>query len=159
MTDKFPLDDETQAFIRDQLRLYRESGGQEATTVQTPDGATVPVLLLSVRGRRSGRERTTPLIFGRDGASLIVVASLRGYDRHPNWYLNLLAAPDVSIQIETERLAATAVTAEGAERARLWAVMVEHFPPYADYQAATRREIPVVLLTPTARLASGGARG
>jgi len=108
----------------------------------------VPTLLLTTRGRRSGQPRRTALIYGRDGDRYIVVASKGGAPEHPGWYRNLLAHPEVEIQVGTERIQARARTAEGEERARLWRKALEFWPPYADYQRKTEREIPVVVLDP-----------
>jgi F420H(2)-dependent quinone reductase len=107
-----------------------------------------PVLLLVTTGRKTGEPRTTPLIYLEDGETLAVVASKGGSAHHPLWYLNLSANPDVEVEIgaETRRMCARDATAE--ERARLWPRLTAIYPPYDSYQARTRRDIPVVLLTP-----------
>lgn len=120
----------------------------------TTDGADghewngVPTLLITTRGRRSGSLRRTPLIYGRDGDAYVVVASKGGAPRHPSWYLNLSAEPEVTVQVGAETMRARARTAEGAERERLWPVMTGIWPDYDAYQARTSRVIPVVLLEP-----------
>jgi len=105
-------------------------------------------LLLTTRGRKSGKLRRSALIYGKDGDSYVVVASKGGAPAHPAWYLNLRDNPDVHVQVKADKFAARAHTANAAERARLWPMMVELFAPYEQYQARTEREIPVVVLTP-----------
>jgi len=128
-------------FGEEHVRRYRETGGEEGYIWRG-----VPTLLLTTTGRRSGEPRTTPLIFGRDGDRYVIVASKGGAPRHPAWYLNLSADPRVEVQVRDDVFAATARTAEGEERERLWKLMTEIWPAYDDYQAKTRREIPVVVL-------------
>lgn len=108
----------------------------------------VPTLLLTTRGRKSGKLRRTALIYGTDGDRYVVVASAGGQKNHPNWYLNLTANPEVDVQVGAKKLAARAYTAPPEERARLWPLMVSIFAPYAEYQQKTDREIPVVVLEP-----------
>lgn len=105
------------------------------------------LLLLTTRGRRTGVERTTPLMFHRHGRDLVVIASNDGAPRHPEWYLNVVADPRVAVEVGDARYAATAVPAQGARRAELWASLVEAFPFVADHQAGVDREIPLVVLT------------
>ncbi|MET8472081.1 nitroreductase family deazaflavin-dependent oxidoreductase [Streptomyces sp. NPDC006422] len=131
-------------WVADQARTYEESGGTKGTTMQ---GA--PCLLLDYQGRKSGQWRRTVLIYGRDGEDYLIVASKGGADEHPLWYLNLQANPDVRLRVETERFAARAETLSAQEKARVWDSLVELFPPYADYQKKTSRDIPVVRLTRT----------
>jgi len=127
---------------RANVRLYRWSNGRLGGHF-----GRAPILLLTTRGRRTGKPRTTPLLYLRDGADIAVVASNGGSRQHPAWYLNLTADPDVEVQIGTERSTATAHTASSEERRRLWPRLVELYGRYASYQARTGREIPVVLLT------------
>ena len=131
---------------------YISSGGTDGHVYKiTPPGRpeiTVPSLLLTTTGRKSGERFVFPLFYGRDGDSYIVVASKGGAPQHPGWYRNLLANPDVDVQVGTAKLKARARTATGAERTRLWAKALEFWPPYAEYQQKTEREIPVVLLDP-----------
>jgi deazaflavin-dependent oxidoreductase (nitroreductase family) len=103
-------------------------------------------LLLTTRGRRSGKLRRTALIYGRDGDRYLVVASNGGARNHPYWYLNLTAQPEVRVQVGAERFAALARTAGAEERPRLWRLMAEIWPDYERYQKRTGREIPVVVL-------------
>jgi deazaflavin-dependent oxidoreductase (nitroreductase family) len=106
----------------------------------------VSVLILTTTGRRSGEQRSTPLIFGRDGESYVLVASKGGQPQHPGWYFNLSEQPEVQLQVKGDRFRARARTAEGEERERLWASMNEIWPYYDEYQAKTTRQIPVVVL-------------
>jgi deazaflavin-dependent oxidoreductase (nitroreductase family) len=106
-------------------------------------------LLLTTRGRRSGRLRRTALIYGRDGDRYVVVASNGGARNHPYWYLNLTAHPEVQVQVQAERFAARARTAGAGERPRLWRMMAGIWPDYERYQRRTGREIPVVVLERT----------
>lgn len=131
-------------FGTEHVQAYRESGGEVGHEWRPG----VFTLLLTTTGRRSGTAYTTPLIYGRDGRDYVIVASKGGADEHPDWYRNLDADPDVEIQVEADVMAATARTAAGDERARLWATMADIWPAYNDYADKTDREIPVVMLTP-----------
>ncbi|GGS95610.1 nitroreductase [Planobispora rosea] len=106
----------------------------------------IPTLLLTTRGRRSGKLRRTALIYGEDGDRHLLAASNGGSAGHPAWYLNLTADPDVHVQVGPERFAARARTATAEEKAALWPIMVKLFPTYARYQAMTARDIPLVIL-------------
>ena len=109
----------------------------------------VPSLLLTTTGRKSGEKIIFPLFYGdTGGGSYVIVASKGGAPKHPQWYLNLQAHPDVEVQVGTKKLKAKARTATGAERTRLWEIALKFWPPYADYQQKTEREIPVVVLDP-----------
>ncbi len=123
--------------------LYRLTGGQLGAA-RFP----LPLLLLTTTGRKSGRPRTWPLGYSRDGDRLIVGASAGGQPEHPAWYLNLCATPRVAVQIGRERRRMVATVAEGAERARLWARLVDANPDFVAYQQRVTRPIPVVILTP-----------
>ncbi len=105
-----------------------------------------PLLLLSTTGARSGERRTTPMMFMPDGDRLIVFASNAGAPAHPAWYYNLVAHPQVTVEIGNETFDAFAVVTEGAERNRIWSKTVELYPFFADHQAKTTRQIPVVAL-------------
>jgi deazaflavin-dependent oxidoreductase (nitroreductase family) len=107
-----------------------------------------PTLLLTTRGRRSGELHTLPLIYGRDGDNFLIVASRGGAPKHPSWYLNLVAEPEVGLQVRDRVLTARAHTADPDEKRRLWPVMTGIFPDYDDYQTKTDREIPLVVLEP-----------
>ena len=108
------------------------------------------LVLLTTTGARSGEERTTPLMFHRDGDRLILVASKNGAPDHPAWYHNLKANPRASVQIGTDTgiatLAVSAHEAEGEERERIWADRVAMAPGFGEYQKRTSRRIPVMVL-------------
>jgi F420H(2)-dependent quinone reductase len=107
-----------------------------------------PVVLVESVGRKSGKHRTHPLICGEDGDNLVVVASKGGVDRHPAWYLNLMANPETTAYWRGEKRRVLARDATDAERERLWPMMVETYRPYESYQRRTERKIPVVVLEP-----------
>jgi deazaflavin-dependent oxidoreductase (nitroreductase family) len=105
-----------------------------------------PMLLLDHVGAKSGRKRTSPLVYVRDGDDLVLVASKGGYPRHPAWFHNLRANPDTTVQVGSERRPVRARMATPEERARLWPHAVATWGGYADYQKRTSREIPLVIL-------------
>ncbi len=123
--------------------VFRLSGGR---LLGTYDGN--PVLLLHHVGRRSGEERTTPLLYLRDADDLVIVGSMGGTPKHPAWFHNLRAQPATEVEVGRERRTVTARVADAEERAELWPRLVEHYPAFASYQARTEREIPVVILSP-----------
>jgi proline iminopeptidase len=132
---------------------YIASGGTEGHMYTvTPPGRpqiTVPSLLLTTTGRKSGEKIVFPLFYGDTGdGGYIIVASKGGAPKHPQWYLNLQADPEVEVQVGPKKLKARARTVTGAERARLWQEALKFWPPYADYAQKTEREIPVVVLEP-----------
>ncbi len=133
--------DDDNLFGEEHVRAYRETGGERGYNWR---GTTI--LLLSTEGRRSGEQRTMPLIHRTDDGRWIVVASKGGAPANPSWYENLRANPEATIQVRDEIVPVRASAAEGEERARLWALMTEVWPAYDDYQARTDREIPVVVL-------------
>ena len=110
----------------------------------------IRMLLLTTTGRKSGRPRTTPLLYLEDGGNLVVIASNGGHPNHPAWWLNLMSDPHATVQVGRERRAVTAEEAEGEERERLWRAVVEVNRGYEGYQRSTSRRIPVVLLRPEA---------
>jgi len=105
-----------------------------------------PRLLLTTRGARSGKPHTTPVMYIPDGDHLLVIASNAGAPNHPDWYRNLVAHPEVTVEVKTDIFDATAIVAEGAERERLWSKIVELYPFFAEHQAKTTRQIPVIVL-------------
>jgi deazaflavin-dependent oxidoreductase (nitroreductase family) len=107
-----------------------------------------PMLLLDHVGAKSGRKRTTPLVYMRDGHNVVVIASKGGYPRNPAWFHNLMANPDTTIQIGSKRQGVRARVATPHEREALWPRIVRLYRPYEDYQRRTEREIPVVVLEP-----------
>jgi len=106
-----------------------------------------PVLLLHSIGARSGEERVSPMMYLADGDRYLVFASAAGADRNPAWYWNLIANPDVSIEVGDERLDVHAVEVKGAERDAKYALQAERYPGFAGYQRKTSRTIPVLALT------------
>jgi deazaflavin-dependent oxidoreductase (nitroreductase family) len=139
------VSDSPVGWVADHIREYVETGGQEGHEWRPG----VSTLLLTTTGRKSGIQRRTALIYGRDGDNYVVVASKGGAPSHPAWYLNLDANPDVDVQVFDDTFHAKAHTAAGQERERLWAVMRQIWPAYEDYQTKTSRQIPVVVLTPS----------
>ena len=133
--------DASHLFGEEHIRSYRETGGEVGH-----DWNGTQTLLLTTTGRRSGEPRTTPLIYGRDGDNVVIVASKGGAPDNPGWYRNLQAHPEAELQIRDEVFRAQARDAEGEERERLWQLMVGHWPAYDDYQTKTERRIPVVVL-------------
>lgn len=131
-------------FGQEHVEKYRETDG----AVGHEWLPNVYALLLTTTGRRSGRSVTVPLIYGRDDGDYVVVASKGGADTHPDWYHNLVADPEVTIQVGAEVLRATARDAPSGDRPRLWAMMAEIWPDYDDYAERTDRDIPVVVITP-----------
>ena len=109
----------------------------------------MPSLLLTTTGRKSGQKFLFPLFYGKTGNSYFVIASKGGAPEHPGWYKNILANPEVEIQVGTDKIKARARTASGEERAKLWEQAAGFRPPYLDYQKKVpEREIPVVVLDP-----------
>jgi deazaflavin-dependent oxidoreductase (nitroreductase family) len=129
-------------FGQEHVERYRATDGEEGH--DWLEGA--PVLLLTTTGRKSGEERTTPLIYGRSGDDVLLVASDGGNPKHPPWYLNLQADPEVGVQIWGEKFRARARDATPEEKPEMWQEMVGHWQYYDRYQEMTDREIPVVVL-------------
>lgn len=130
-------------FGQEHVDRYRATDGEEGYSWQR--GTTI--LLLTTRGRRSGAERTTPLIFQPHGDDYLIVASRGGTDEPPGWYLNLQAEPDVQVQIRGEVFRAHARDATPDEKPEMWREMAAVWPDYDAYQERTEREIPVVVLS------------
>lgn len=128
-------------FGKEHVRKYQETDGAEGHDWQ----GTV-VLLLSTTGRKSGEERTTPLIYQEFDGDLLVVASNGGKDDPPLWFLNLQADPDVGVQVKGDKFRAKARTATDQEKPRMWETMVRTWPSYDEYQEKTDRTIPIVVL-------------
>ena len=138
------------SFAKEHVDRYRASNGVDGHIWTGFDGTgNFPCLLLTTTGRKSRKARTTPLIYGRDGADFVVIASQGGRPAHPGWYFNILDDPKVEVQIAAEVFSGRGLTAIADERARLWSVMLTIYPPYDAYQekAAADREIPVVILS------------
>jgi deazaflavin-dependent oxidoreductase (nitroreductase family) len=113
--------------------------------------AGAPLLLLHHAGAKTGTERINPLVYQQVGGSYAVFASAGGQPRDPQWFRNLVARPDVTIEVGTSSVKARARVADTAERAAIWATQKERMPNFADYEkTAAPREIPVILLDPVA---------
>ncbi len=133
--------DSPHGWVAEHVRRYIETNGEDGHIWK---GA--PTLILTTRGRRTGKPRRLALIYTQDGERYAVVASNGGADHHPEWYLNILEHPQVEIQVKADRFRAKARTATADERQGLWDRMAAIWPDYNKYQAKTPREIPVVIL-------------
>jgi deazaflavin-dependent oxidoreductase (nitroreductase family) len=138
--EKEPLDSPWE-WVAEHTRRYVETDGADGH-----DWKGVPTLLLTVTGRKSGKPRRTALIYGQDGDHYLIVASKGGAQEHPEWYRNLVANPEVQVQVLGDRFTARARTATPEERPRLWEQMAAIWPAYNEYQTKTSRIIPVVIL-------------
>jgi F420H(2)-dependent quinone reductase len=130
--------------IVEQVSLYESTGGAEGNLLE---GA--PCVILTTRGRKSGKLRKSPLMRVAHDGSYAVVASMGGAPKHPVWYLNLVANPDVTLQDGTDVLDLRARVVSGDEKAEWWARATEVWPNYDQYQASTERQIPLVVLEPS----------
>lgn len=133
--------------------LYRRTRGRIGGKWRVMAGfrKPVPVCLLTHTGRTSGRQFTTPLLFLRDGEDVVAVASQGGLPKHPQWYRNVAATPEVVVQVRGDVRRMVARTADPAERAALWPRLVELYADFETYQSWTDREIPVVICSPVPR--------
>jgi deazaflavin-dependent oxidoreductase (nitroreductase family) len=133
-------------WARDQVELYESSGGTKGTTLRDTG---LPVIVITHSGNKTGGIRKTPLMRVKDGDRYVLVASLGGAPKNPVWVYNLRANPHVELRDETvvRPMRAREVT-DPSERDRLWAVAVAAFPPYAEYQTRTTRQIPLFLAEP-----------
>ena len=143
MTFSGEYEPSTQQFVRDQVEQYERSGGTEGTTMRGK-----PVVILTSQGARSGKTRKTPLMRVEHDGNYAVVASLGGAPKHPVWYFNVRAHPEVELQDGPVRRRMRAREVTGEEKADWWEHAVEAWPDYADYQRKTEREIPVFVLEP-----------
>ena len=139
------------AWLKDHTALYLRDPEQAHDWDASPVGGSglVPTLLLTTIGRKSGAPRPTPLLYQPTGKGFILVASRGGSDHHPAWFLNLQANPNCEIQVGRFSYTANARILAAEERAAYWEWMVRFWPDYANYQARTEREIPVVMLDAT----------
>lgn len=126
------------------IEEFRANGGQVGGPF-----AGMPMLILHATGAKTGRERVTPLVYQADGDRLVIFASKGGAPDNPDWYHNVVAHPDVTVEVGTETRRVRARVAEGDERERLWAKQKELVPAFAEYEERTSRQIPVVVLEPT----------
>jgi deazaflavin-dependent oxidoreductase (nitroreductase family) len=144
-------------WIGEHLKLYLESGGRQGHFVDVRDMGGyefTATLLLKTIGRKSGRSSIVPLLYGLYGDELIIAASNGGADDHPGWYLNLERQEELRFQIVEDRFRGGWRLLAGAERTRVWDYLVGLYPPYADYQRATARKIPVIALKRESRVDS-----
>jgi deazaflavin-dependent oxidoreductase (nitroreductase family) len=132
------LPDDIKAYNRQLIDQFRAAGGELGER---------PLLLLTTTGARSGRAHTTPLMFVPDGDRLLVIASNAGASRDPDWYGNLQATPQVTVEAAGEVYAATATPLKGEERDRQFSRIAAQYPFFNDHQAGVNRPIPVVALT------------
>lgn len=130
-------------WVRDQVEVYERTGGAEGATLQGK-----PVIVLTTRGAKTGKLRKIPLMRVEHEGRYAAVASMGGAPEHPVWYHNLVAEPQIELQDGAQKWDMTARELSGAEREEWWQRAVAAFPPYADYQERTEREIPVFLLEP-----------
>ena len=145
MADYIPS---TRDWVRDQVELYEGSGGTKGLTLRDTG---LPVIIVTNTGRRTDAVRKTPLMRVTDGDNYILVASQGGAPKHPVWYHNLKAQPNVEIRDETVvRSMQVREILESLERTRLWEIAVAAFPPYQEYQNKTDRLIPVFVTEATA---------
>jgi deazaflavin-dependent oxidoreductase (nitroreductase family) len=134
------------AWVAEQVELYESSGGTEGTTLLDTG---LPVIIVTNRGWKTGAIRKTPLMRVADGKNYVLIASQGGAPKHPLWYHNLKADPNVQIQDKAEvyQMRVREVV-DAEERKRLWKLAVEAYPPYQDYQERTDRVIPVLVAEP-----------
>lgn len=132
-------------WVRDQVELYESSGGTKGTTLRDTG---LPVIVLTSRGARSGKIRKTPLMRVEHDGRYAVVASQGGAPKHPTWYHNLKRDPHVELQDGPSKWEMRAREITGAEKDQWWERAVAAYPPYADYQKKTDRQIPVFVLEP-----------
>ena len=123
--------------------LYNVSGGRIGGKM-----GKVPVLLLTTTGRKTGKQRTLPLIYIMDGSAYVITASAGGADKHPGWFFNIRSNPQGTIQVKDKHIKVTAEVAGQEKKSELWARLVEVAPNFAGYQKRTSREIPMVILHP-----------
>ena len=129
-------------FGQEHVDRYRATDGEEGH--EWREGTSI--LLLTTKGRKSGEERTTPLIYGRSGDDYLIVASKGGSPAPPAWYLNLQADSEAEVQVKADRFKVRARDAGPDEKPELWKTMVAEWPHYDEYQERTDRQIPVVVL-------------
>ena len=133
-------------WVREQVELYESSGGTQGTTLRDTG---LPVVIVTHTGNKTGAIRKTPLMRVKDGANYVLVGSVGGAPKDPEWVYNLRANPKLELRDRTEVFAMQArEVSDAAERARLWKLAVQAFPPYDDYQAKTTRKIPLFVAEP-----------
>lgn len=133
-------------WVREQVELYERTNGAEGYTLRDTG---LPVIIVTNTGNKSGAIRKTPLMRVKDGSNYVLVGSMGGAPKNPVWVYNLRANPDVEVRDEAAVQAMRVREVEDeTERARLWALSVVAFPPYAEYQGRTSRKIPVFVAEP-----------
>lgn len=145
------IPDSLPGWVKDHIELYLADGETAHLWDAGLGGGEgmLTTLLLTTKGRKSGKKLMIPLIYRPTGdGGYCVIASKGGAPSHPAWYLNLEADPEVQVKVANEEFGAVARVAQGDERERLWNAMVNYYAPYTDYQASTERLIPVVVLDP-----------
>jgi deazaflavin-dependent oxidoreductase (nitroreductase family) len=130
-----------QAYNRQMIKDFRES--REATGVPM-DGR--PLVLITTTGAKSGKPYTAPLMYVPDGDRILIIASSMGAAKHPDWYHNLAAHPDVTVEVGAKTYQARATILEGSERERIWAMIVQQYPFFTEHQSKTTRQIPIIAL-------------
>ncbi|MQG76764.1 MAG: nitroreductase family deazaflavin-dependent oxidoreductase [SAR202 cluster bacterium] len=134
------------SWVADQVELYERTNGADGTTLRETG---LPVIIVTNKGNKTGAVRKTPLMRVADGSNYVLVASKGGAPQHPVWYHNLKADPNVGIRdIDVVRSMKVREVDDAAERSRLWAIAVEAYPPYQEYQDKTDRQIPVFVAEP-----------
>ncbi len=128
-------------FMRFQIFMYRRSGGKRMGSLRG-----MPVLLLTTVGRKTGKQRVTPVMYIRDEDNYVITASNGGEDKHPGWFVNLRANPQATIEVGKIARSVIAHQASLEEKKRLWAQLVEQAPFFEGYKKKTTREIPMVIL-------------
>ncbi len=123
------------------IEEFRANAGQV-----TGRFAGAPLLLLTTTGAKSGEQRTTPLVHTTDGDDIVIIASYAGNPKHPAWFLNIRANPEVTIELPDQTFTATAIILEGGERRRLFDAQAAKMPQFNEYQQKTTREIPVIVI-------------
>jgi deazaflavin-dependent oxidoreductase (nitroreductase family) len=144
-------------WVADHFQTYVESGGTRGHVVDVSDiggYSFTTTLLLKTIGRRTGEARISPLVYGDIAGELVIVGSRGGAPKHPAWYFNIKAAKEVEFQVATECFRGPWREPEGSERQKIWDFMVDVFPPYQEYQKATDRQIPLVMLSVRERIDS-----
>jgi deazaflavin-dependent oxidoreductase (nitroreductase family) len=133
--------EDRKAFNRALIEEFRSNGGKVGGAF-----AQAPLLLLTTTGAKSGQQRTSPVVYTTDGDRLVIIASYGGRPSNPAWFNNLLANPEVTVEVPGETFAARAVVASGEYRDRLYAAQAKLMPAFEEYQSKTNRQIPVVTL-------------
>lgn len=131
--------------MRDQVETYERTGGREANTLRDTG---LPIVVFTLRGARSGKVRKVPLMRIEHGGSYVMIGSQGGAPQHPQWYRNVLAHPEVTVQDGPKVIDTRVRELRGAEREEWWQRAVAGYPPYAEYQTRTERQIPVLVAEP-----------